>query len=72
MKPFSKAIKRVPMCCIIAVDNCIADTGETTESIIAGVTHELDMYAEDQDGCISARERNECVNYLRWVMWDDR
>ncbi len=64
---FTEAMKRLPGCCICAVDNCIDDNGETIGSIIAGVDHELTMYAEDQDGCITAKERSQCVRYLQWL-----
>jgi len=67
MTSYSEAMKRLPACCVCAVENCVQDTGETISSIVAGVNHELTMYAEDQDGCITAKERNVCVRYLRWL-----
>jgi hypothetical protein len=66
-KTFTEAMKRLPACCVCAVDACVQDTGETVQSIVAGVEHELTMYAEDQDGCITAKERNQCVRYLQWM-----
>lgn len=67
MKTFEEARRRLPACCVGASDATIADTGKTISALVAAVEHELTMYAEDQDGCITAKERTQCVRYLQWL-----
>ncbi len=68
MKTFEEALKRVPSCCSSAVESCLTDkTCEPLGSIIAGVEFELDLRAEGQDGCITAKERREAEKFLRWI-----
>jgi len=63
-----RALRKVPACCYSAVESCIMDDGYPSfQAIEDGVEHELQMYAEDQDGCITAKERNECVRFLKWL-----
>jgi hypothetical protein len=68
MKSYQEARKKFPSCCLGALESTEADSGETVEALLAAVEHELDLYAEDQDGCITDRQRNECVRFKEWFM----
>lgn len=68
MRPeFWYAMTRLPECCELSVADCVEDTGETIESIRAGVEHEIALYRDGNDGCINRREYDECVRYLRRI-----
>lgn len=62
MIAFSEVYKKFPACCIGAWDG-----KDNTASLIFAVDHELTMYAEDQDGCITAKEANECRRFIVWL-----
>jgi hypothetical protein len=62
---YDTAMLKLPACCEYAVEMCVCDTGETVDSIIAGVEHEMTLHEEDQDGCISAAEYKQCLRFLR-------
>lgn len=59
---FAEANRRFPACCVGAWDE-----QETISSLVFAVEHELTMYAENQDGCITAKEASECKRYLGWL-----
>lgn len=69
MKPYAEAIRMMPKCCAITYDNLQSDShgAEHVQDIIDAVEHELQLWKEGQDGCISGLEAAKCVAFLRWV-----
>lgn len=63
-----QARRRLPACAEATFDNLSQDSGHGgIRDMIDAVNHELTLYAEDQDGCITAKERSECVRFLAWL-----
>ncbi len=68
MKSFQEALAKLPPCCLSAYENLAADSkAERIQDLLDAVTHEMTLYAEDQDGCITAKERAQCSRYLSWL-----
>ena len=59
------AMKEFPACCISAYENLKSDSGkgDNLKDMLDAVDHELTLYAEGQDGCITPREQSQCI---RW------
>lgn len=57
--------EKLPACCLCAYENLLADSGkpDNLRDMLDAIEHELTMYAEGQDGCITAKERNECIEF---------
>jgi hypothetical protein len=66
---YVQARRRLPACCVSTFENLQADSNgaERIQDLVDAVQHEMTLYAEDQDGCITAKERSECGRYLRGV-----
>ncbi len=69
MRTFEEARQRLPACCLSAFESLQADSKNALriEDLRDAVEHEMTMYAENQDGCITAKERSECSRYLVWL-----
>ena len=63
---FKQAYARFPACCIGAWNE-----KERIEELIFACDHEMTMYAENQDGCITSKERRECSEFLSWLRGQD-
>lgn len=59
---YSEAFKKFPVCCVGGLDG-----EETISNLVFQVEHELTMYAENQDGCITTREASQCRRYFKWL-----
>lgn len=59
---FARAYKRFPACCMGAWDE-----QRTVTSLVYAVDHELTMFKEGQDGCITNKERAECSHFMGWL-----
>ncbi len=59
--------EKLPACCECAYENLLADSGkpDNLRDMLDAIDHELTMYAEDQDGCITAKERSDCIRFKR-------
>ena len=63
---FDEAYAKLPLCCLDTLENLRTYTNRL-EDLRAAVKHELFLYAEGQDGSITADEQKECIEYLRWL-----